>query len=92
LLDGEKVARIKHLPPTITAKYNLRIQQVLLHISVLVVQHFLHGMNKKGGLTGKDDRQKDLWFCRSVGFNFQPADAKTGVFYLMFVMQIKPRS
>lgn len=46
LLDGQKVARIKQLPPTITAKYHLKTRLVLHRILVSGQQHLFLGMNK----------------------------------------------
>ena len=48
LLDGEKVASVRQLPPTITAKYNFKNSTDLLHILVLVVQPSLHGTKRHG--------------------------------------------
>ena len=40
LLDGQKAVKLKHLPPTITAKYNFK------NSTRFTVLHSLHGMRK----------------------------------------------
>ncbi len=93
LLDGEKVARIKHLPPTITFKYNLKNSTGFTpYIGVGGSAFLAWDEQTTGGLTGKDlSVKEDFGFAGQVGLNFKPADAKNwGVFFDARYAQLSP--
>jgi outer membrane protein len=66
------------------SKYNLKNSTGFTPYIGVGGSAFLLGMNK--GLA--DDVKNTYGFAGQLGFNFKPADAKTGVFSLMRVMQI----
>ena len=72
-----KVAKIKHLPPTITAKYNFKnATRFTPYIGVggtAFIAWDEEGLAK--------DVKEEFGLAGQVGFNYQPADAKNwGVF------------
>ncbi len=77
LLDGNKVGKLKHLPPTITAKYNFKnstgfTPYIGLGATALIAWD-------ESGVV--DKVKNDYGFAGQLGFNYQPADAKNwGVF------------
>lgn len=77
LLDGNKVANIKHLPPTLTAKYNFKNATRFTPYIGVGATAFIAWDE-----TGVAQKVKeDYGFAGQIGFNFQPADAKNwGVF------------
>jgi outer membrane protein len=87
LLDGKKVARVKHLPPTITAKYNFKnATRFTPYIGVGATALF-HGMNQAVA----DKVKNDYGFAGQVGFTFQPADAKNwGVYFDVRYADLSP--
>ena len=72
LLNGGKVAKIKHLPPTITAKYNF-VNATRFTPYVGVGGTAFIAWDEEG--VAKDVDEAFGWAAQ-VGFNFQPADAK----------------
>ena len=83
LLDGQKAVKLKHLPPTITAKYNFKNStRFTPYIGVGGTAFIAWDEETSGGLEGTKVKVKeDFGFAGQVGFNFQPADAKNwGVF------------
>lgn len=72
LLDGNKVGKLKHLPPTITAKYNFKnstgfTPYIGLGATALIAWD-------ESGVV--DKVKNDYGFAGQLGFNYQPADAK----------------
>lgn len=72
LVNGAKSAKIKHLPPTITAKYhfknNTRFTPYIGVGGTAFIAWDEEGLAK--------DVKEEFGFAGQVGFNFQPADAK----------------
>lgn len=87
LLDGAKVAKIKHLPPTITAKYNFKNSTGFTPYIGVGGTAFIAW--DESGVAEKV--KEDFGFAGQIGFNFQPADAKNwGVFADVRYAQISP--
>lgn len=87
LLDGNKVARIKHLPPTITAKYNFKNSTRFTPYIGVGGTAFI-AWDEQG--VAKDVKEA-FGVAGQLGFNFQPADAKNwGVFVDVRYAQISP--
>ena len=87
LLDGAKVAKIKHLPPTITAKYNFKNSTGFTPYIGVGGTAFVAW--DESGVAEKV--KEDFGFAGQIGFNFQPADAKNwGVFADVRYAQISP--
>lgn len=77
LLDGNKVAKVKHLPPTITAKYNFKNSTRFTPYIGIGATAFIAW--DESGVAEKV--KNDYGFAGQIGFNYQPADAKNwGVF------------
>jgi outer membrane protein len=77
LLNGEKVASVRQLPPTITAKYNFKNSTRFTPYIGVGGTAFIP-WHEKG--VAKDVKEA-FGFAGQLGFNFQPADAKNwGVF------------
>lgn len=79
--NGQKIASFKHLPPTITAKYNFKNSSRFtpyVGVGATVVVPW----DEKIAIDGaKLDADVAYGVAGQVGFNFQPADAKNwGVF------------
>ena len=93
LLNDENAVKIKHLPPTLTVKYNFKNSTGFTpYIGVGGTAFIAWDESEKGGLTGTDVKVKeDFGFAGQVGFNFQPADAKNwGVFADVRYAQLSP--
>ena len=87
LVNGDKAAKIKHLPPTLTAKYHFKNStRFTPYIGVggtAFVAWDEEGLAK--------DVKEDFGFAGQIGFNFQPADAKNwGVFFDARYAQLSP--
>ena len=78
LLNGEKVASVRQLPPTITAKYNFKNSTRFTPYIGVGGTAFIAWHEK--GLV--DDVKNTYGFAGQLGFNFQPADAKNWGVYL----------
>ena len=78
LLNGSKVASVKHLPPTITAKYNFKNSTRFTPYIGVGGTAFI-AWDEEG--VAKDVKN-DYGFAGQIGFNFQPADAKNWGVYL----------
>lgn len=77
LVNGEKQAKIKHLPPTITAKYNFKNRTAFTPYIGVGATAFIAW--DESGIA--DKVKNDYGFAGQVGVNFKPADAKNwGVF------------
>ncbi|WP_180178279.1 OmpW family protein [Acinetobacter sp. YH01005] len=93
LLNGEKAVKLKHLPPTITAKYNFKNStRFTPYIGVGGTAFVAWDEKASGDLAGAKVKVKeDFGFAGQVGFNYQPADAKNwGVFFDARYAQISP--
>ena len=93
LLNGEKAVKLKHLPPTVTFKYNLKNSTGFTpYIGVGGTAFIAWDEESTGALTGTKVKVKeDFGFAGQIGFNFQPADAKNwGVFFDARYAQISP--
>lgn len=81
---GENVASFKHLPPTVTAKYNFKNStRFTPYVGVGATVVIPWDEKVKGNLEGAGKLEADVAYgvAGQVGFNFQPADAKNwGVF------------
>ena len=87
LLNGEKAAKIKHLPPTITAKYHFKNSTRFTPYIGVGGTAFV-AWDEKG--VAKDVKE-DFGFAGQLGFNFQPADAKNwGVYFDARYAQLSP--
>lgn len=78
LLNGEKVAIVRQLPPTITAKYNFKNSTRFTPYIGVGGTAFIAWHEK--GLV--DDVKNTYGFAGQLGFNFQPADAKNWGVYM----------
>ena len=78
LLNGEKVASVRQLPPTITAKYNFKNSTRFTPYIGVGGTAFIAWHEK--GLV--DDVENTYGFAGQLGFNFQPADAKNWGVYM----------
>lgn len=88
-----QVVKIKHLPPTITAKYHFKnASRFTPYVGVGGTAFVAWDEKSKGALTGtKVDVGESYGFAGQVGFNFQPADAKNwGVYFDARYAQISP--
>ena len=87
LLDGNKVARVKHLPPTITAKYNFKNATRFTPYIGVGATAFIPW--DESGVA--DKVKNDYGFAGQVGFTFQPADAKNwGVYFDVRYADLSP--
>ena len=87
LVNGDSAIKIKHLPPTLTAKYHFKNStRFTPYIGVggtAFVAWDEEGLAK--------DVKEDFGFAGQIGFNFQPADAKNwGVFVDARYAQLSP--
>lgn len=91
-LSGTDVVRIKHLPPTITAKYHFKNTTGFTPYIGVGGTAFVAWDERTKGLGETDvDVKESFGFAGQVGFNFQPADAKNwGVFFDARYAQISP--
>jgi len=92
-LNGTDVVRIKHLPPTLTAKYHFKNStRFTPYIGVGGTAFVAWDEESTGALTGTKVKVKDdFGFAGQIGFNFQPADAKNwGVFFDARYAQLSP--
>ena len=92
-INGENAVKIKHLPPTLTVKYNFKNStRFTPYIGVGGTAFIAWDEETKGALSGASVKVKeDYGFAGQVGFNFQPADAKNwGVFVDARYAQISP--
>lgn len=94
-LEGSKAVKIKHLPPTITAKYHFKNNtRFTPYIGVGGTAFIAWDESERGAV--KDLRadvsvKEDFGFAGQVGFNYQPADAKNwGIFFDARYAQISP--
>jgi outer membrane protein len=87
LLDGKNAARIKQLPPTITAKYHFKNSTRFTPYIGIGATAFIPWDEEGAAVKVKED----FGLAGQVGFNFQPADAKNwGVFVDVRYADISP--
>ncbi len=85
--------KLKHLPPTITAKYNFKNNTGFTpYIGVGATVFIPWDEETSGDLAGmKANVKEDYGFAGQIGFNFKPADAKNwGVFADVRYAQLSP--
>ena len=83
LINGAEAVKIKHLPPTLTAKYNFKNSTGFTpYIGVGATAFIVWDEETSGVLSGTKVKVKDDYgYAAQLGFNYQPADAKNwGVF------------
>lgn len=88
-----EVVRIKHLPPTITAKYHFKnASRFTPYVGVGGTAFVAWDEKGKGALSTTDvDVKEAFGFAGQIGFNFQPADAKNwGVYFDARYAQLSP--
>ena len=86
-LAGTDVVRIKHLPPTLTAKYHFKNNTGFTPYIGVGGTAFI-AWDEEGVVK---DVKEDFGFAGQIGFNFQPADAKNwGVFFDARYAQLSP--
>ncbi|MDY6468849.1 OmpW family outer membrane protein [Acinetobacter faecalis] len=78
LLNGNEVASLKHLPPTLTAKYNFKNSTGFTPYVGIGATAFIP-WDEQGVATKV---KTDYGYAAQVGVNFQPADAKNWGVYL----------
>ena len=87
LVNGENGAKIKHLPPTLTAKYHFKNSTGFTPYIGVGGTAFV-AWDEEGVVK---DVKEDFGFAGQIGFNFQPADAKNwGVFFDARYAQLSP--
>lgn len=87
LLDGKNAARIKQLPPIITAKYHFKNSTRFTPYIGIGATAFIPWDEEGAAVKVKED----FGLAGQVGFNFQPADAKNwGVFVDVRYADISP--
>lgn len=93
---GAEIAgvKIKHLPPTLTAKYHFKNSTGFTpYIGVGGTAFVAWDEEASGVLAGTDVKVKeDFGYAAQIGFNFQPADAKNwGVFFDARYADLNPK-
>lgn len=92
-LEGANAVKIKHLPPTITAKYNFKNSTGFTpYVGIGGTAFIAWDEETHGPLAATKVKVKESFgFAGQLGFNFQPADAKNwGVFADVRYAQISP--
>jgi outer membrane protein len=92
-LNGSNVVKIKHLPPTITAKYHFKNSTGFTpYIGVGGTAFIAWDEDTKGALNGLDVSVKEAFgFAGQLGFNYQPDTSKNwGVFVDARYAQLSP--
>ena len=85
--EGENAVKIKHLPPTLTAKYHFKNSTRFTPYIGVGGTAFV-AWDEEGVVK---DVKEDFGFAGQIGFNFQPADAKNwGVFFDARYAQLSP--
>ena len=87
-MNGDNGAKIKHLPPTLTAKYHFKNSTRFTPYIGVGGTAFI-AWDEEGVVK---DVKEDFGFAGQIGFNFQPADAKNwGVFFDARYAQLSPQ-
>lgn len=94
-LDGAKAVKIKHLPPTITAKYHFKNTTAFTpYIGLGGVAFIAWDESEKGAVAGLGadvSVKEDFGFAGQIGFNYQPDPSKNwGVYFDARYAQISP--
>ena len=94
LINGAEAVKIKHLPPTLTAKYNFKNSTGFTpYIGVGATAFIVWDEETSGVLAGTKVKVKDDYgYAAQLGFNYQPADAKNwGVFVDVRYADLNPK-
>ena len=94
LINGAEAVKIKHLPPTLTAKYNFKNSTGFTpYIGVGATAFIAWDEETSGVLAGTKVKVKDDYgYAAQLGFNYQPADAKNwGVFVDVRYADLNPK-
>ena len=94
LTNGAEAVKIKHLPPTLTAKYNFKNSTGFTpYIGVGATAFIAWDEETSGVLAGTKVKVKDDYgYAAQLGFNYQPADAKNwGVFVDVRYADLNPK-
>ena len=94
LTNGAEAVKIKHLPPTLTAKYNFKNSTGFTpYIGVGATAFIVWDEETSGVLSGTKVKVKDDYgYAAQLGFNYQPADAKNwGVFVDVRYADLNPK-
>ena len=94
LTNGAEAVKIKHLPPTLTAKYNFKNSTGFTpYIGVGATAFIAWDEETSGVLSGTKVKVKDDYgYAAQLGFNYQPADAKNwGVFVDVRYADLNPK-
>ena len=94
LINGAEAVKIKHLPPTLTAKYNFKNSTGFTpYIGVGATAFIAWDEETSGVLAGTKVKVKDDYgYAAQLGFNYQPADAKNwGVYFDARYADISPK-
>lgn len=87
LVNGNNAAKFKHLPPTLTAKYNLKNSTGFTPYIGIGATALLAW--DESGIVEKV--KNEVGFAGQLGFNYKPADAKNwGVFFDARYANLKP--
>ncbi|AZN65449.1 hypothetical protein CFH90_16010 [Acinetobacter johnsonii] len=87
LINGAEAVKIKHLPPTLTAKYNFKNSTGFTPYIGVGATAFI-AWDEEGVKSVKED----FGYAAQIGFNFQPADAKNwGVFADVRYADLNPK-
>ncbi|RSE26260.1 OmpW/AlkL family protein [Acinetobacter johnsonii] len=87
LINGAEAVKIKHLPPTLTAKYNFKNSTGFTPYIGVGATAFI-AWDEEGVKSIKED----FGYAAQIGFNFQPADAKNwGVFVDVRYADLNPK-
>ncbi len=86
-IDGAEAVKIKHLPPTLTAKYNFKNSTGFTPYVGVGITAFIPWDEE-----GVEKVKEDYGYAAQVGMNFQPADAKNwGVFLDVRYADLNPK-
>ncbi|AXY55527.1 OmpW family protein [Acinetobacter chinensis] len=93
---GEEIAgvKLKHLPPTVTAKYHLKNSTGFTPYVGVGATAFIPWDEEASGVLAdtKVKVKEDYGYAAQIGFNFQPADAKNwGVFADVRYADLNPK-
>ena len=93
-VNGSNAVKLKHLPPTVTAKYNFKNSTGFTpYIGVGATAFIAWDEETSGVLAGTKAKVKDDYgYAAQLGFNYQPADAKNwGVFVDVRYADLNPK-
>ena len=93
-VNGSNALKLKHLPPTVTAKYNFKNSTGFTpYIGVGATAFIAWDEETSGVLAGTKVKVKDDYgYAAQLGFNYQPADAKNwGVFVDVRYADLNPK-